>query len=348
MKRIYLCALSDPVKQGYRFEQWIPILKNCGIEMELSPLISREVTPKEKADDFNHALRSCRYSWIFDVSGGNLANLVLPYLDYEVYKQAPTYYAAFSDGTCIVNALATRSNKKALLFPIWNQEQLDHIVQIVEKDECRPSIQPLGDDHGFGRHARIYGGNIRCFLKLAGTIYMPDLTNSYLFLESASTGWYAFNSMVSQLSQMGALDSIGGVVFGRFNAIEKEFHFDRSAMIDKMKQLFEELCPGKIVFFDAPGIGHIQDSEGIWISAAKPFYKHGMEGLQPNLRPAQTETKGIMKEEPQPKAPVKAQEVSLVLGATQKPAGTVIPAPDSKSRRMAFLKGRANQRKEGK
>ena len=342
MKRIYLCALSDPVKQGHRFEQWIPILKNYEIELEISPLISKVVTPKEKAQDFNHALRSCRYSWIFDVSGGNLANLVLPYIDYDVYQQAPTYYAAFSDGTCIVNALVTRSNKKALLFPIWNQVELDHIVQIVRQDQCIPKILPVANGPQFSRHARVYGGNIRCFLKLAGTIYMPDLTNSFLFLESASTSWYAMNSMVHQLYQMGALDSIGGVIFGRFNQIEKEFGYDRQTMLTKMKQLFEKLCPGRLLFFEAPQIGHIQDSEGIWISVAKPFYKQ----TDPDLVVQTPTPKKVEQASLNPQAKPTVKPSSPVLGATQKPTSTIIPAPDSQSRRMAFLKKRANQRKE--
>lgn len=344
MKRIYLCALSDPVKQGHRFEQWIPILKRYEIELEISPWITKAVTPKEKANDFNQAMRSCRYSWIFDVSGGNLANLVLPYIDYEIYRQAPTYYAAFSDGTCIVNALATRSNKKALLFPIWNQVELEHIVQIVNKDQCTPKILPLFSNLQFGRHARVYGGNIRCFLKLAGTIYMPDLANSYLFLESASTSWYAFQSMVHQLYQMGALDSIGGVIFGRFNQMEKEFSFDRQTMLAKMKALFEEICPGKLLFFEAPQIGHIQDSEGIWISAAKPFYKQ--EDLR-TIPQSPSTKKNIVEKTTSPiQSESSAKLVSPVLGATQKPTSSILPVPDSQSRRMAFLKSRANQRKE--
>ncbi|MDO4663317.1 MAG: LD-carboxypeptidase [Erysipelotrichaceae bacterium] len=345
MKRIYLCALSDPVKQGHRFEQWIPILKNYEIELEISPLISKAASPKDKAQDFNHALRSCRYSWIFDVSGGNLANLVLPYIDYDVYKQAPTYYAAFSDGTSVVNALVTRANKKALLFPIWNQVELDHIVQIVRNDQCTSKIVPIQNGPQFTRHARVYGGNIRCFLKLAGTIYMPDLTNSYLFLESASTSWYAFNSMVHQLYQMGALDSIGGVIFGRFNQIEKEFGYDRQMMLTKMKQLFAELCPGRLLFFEAPQIGHIQDSEGIWISAGKPFYKQTDSAVMLKTPSAKSQPQPTKQtSNGQTKTP--AAKSSPVLGATKKPTSTIIPAPDSQSRRMAFMKNRANQRKD--
>ena len=33
-------------------------------------------------------------------------------------------------------------------------------------------------------HGIVVGGNIRCFLKLAGTEYMPDMENKILFLES--------------------------------------------------------------------------------------------------------------------------------------------------------------------
>lgn len=268
--RIYLCALSDPIRDQKKYELWKPAFEQAGITVELSRLLRQEVSARLKADDFNKALRSGRYAWIIDVSGGDLANTVLPYLDYEAYALSNTYYAAFSDGTCIVNALAARSGRRALLFPIWNQTSPQALIQIITSHISPVHIEPLAASGPWPRHARVYGGNIRCFLKLAGTGMMPDPAGSMMVLESSGATWYSFSSMASHLEQTGVLDQIRGFVLGRFNVLERELG-SRKAAVEKIRRLLDSLCARQLAFYDAPDLGHIPDSQGLWISAGKPY-----------------------------------------------------------------------------
>lgn len=270
LTRIYLCALSDPIRDQRKYELWKPVFEQAGIAVELSRLLRQEVSARVKADDFNKALRSGRYSWIIDVSGGDLANTVLPYLDYEAYALSSTWYAAFSDGSCIVNALAACSHRRALLFPLWNQTSPEALIQIIRSAISPIDIEPLGDAGLWPRHARVYGGNIRCFLKLAGTGRMPDPSGSMMILESSGATWYSFCSMAAHLQQTGILDRVQGFVLGRFNVLERELG-SRKIALEKIIQRLDSLCARTPAFYDAAALGHIPDSQGIWISAGHPY-----------------------------------------------------------------------------
>ena len=53
---------------------------------------------------------------IFDVSGGDLANEVLPELDYQVAAQSRATFWGYSDVTTVINALHTRAGKASVLY----------------------------------------------------------------------------------------------------------------------------------------------------------------------------------------------------------------------------------------
>lgn len=62
----------------------------------------------------------------------------------------------------------------------------------------------------------VIGGNIRCFLKLAGTEYMPDFTDKILLLERYGGTVAQIETYMWQLKQLGAFDKIRVVLLGIF------------------------------------------------------------------------------------------------------------------------------------
>ena len=46
---------------------------------------------------------------IFDLSGGDLANEILPYLDFGIIKRNPKPYFGYSDNSVIVNAIQSQN-----------------------------------------------------------------------------------------------------------------------------------------------------------------------------------------------------------------------------------------------
>ena len=51
------------------------------------------------------AYRDPEVKMIFDLSGGNLANDVLPFLDYSIIENSDKLFVGYSDLTCIINAI---------------------------------------------------------------------------------------------------------------------------------------------------------------------------------------------------------------------------------------------------
>lgn len=67
----------------------------------------------------------------------------------------------------------------------------------------------------------VVGGNIRCFTKLAGTKYWPDMDGKILLLESLGGESGQIGTLFNQLDDIGVFDRISGVLLGTFTNFEK-------------------------------------------------------------------------------------------------------------------------------
>lgn len=95
---------DEPYKS--RLEQAIKHFEQLGYDIQVSPLAFRSMRvesapPKERADDFMRAWLDEDIDFIFSVSGGELMNEILDYLDFEVIKKAshPKFLLGYSDNT---------------------------------------------------------------------------------------------------------------------------------------------------------------------------------------------------------------------------------------------------------
>ena len=152
------------------------------------------------------------FDFIFDVSGGDLANETLRYLDLDVYQQSHAIFHGYSDLTCVLNALATY--RSCVLFQIKHNQN---------KQDLKKYLAFQSNDLYMGSGL---GGNIRCFLKLAGTQYFPNLTGIPLYLESRSGNAYRIRSFFAQLEDMGVIDQIASLTLGEFTQLEAENDYD--------------------------------------------------------------------------------------------------------------------------
>lgn len=57
---------------------------------------------------------------IFDVSGGDMANEILPYLDFQTIAYAKKHFWGYSDLTTVLNAIYARTGKASVLYQIRN------------------------------------------------------------------------------------------------------------------------------------------------------------------------------------------------------------------------------------
>ncbi|SFE26527.1 LD-carboxypeptidase [Trichococcus pasteurii] len=165
---------------------------------------------------------------IFDLSGGDLANEILPYLDFEIIKKNPKPYFGYSDNTVIVNAIQAKTGIQNILYNpkvLMSQEEalqtraLGDLFNLNDADWIETF--EIAENHLSDQFSAVFvGGNLRCFLKLAGTPYWPELENKVLVLESAGGRYAAMCSGLAQLEQLGAFEKINGMLIGQFTQIE--------------------------------------------------------------------------------------------------------------------------------
>lgn len=166
---------------------------------------------------------------IFDVSGGDIANGVLNKLDYSLIRKQKKKFYGYSDLTTVLNSLISQSRQKVELFQIatllWDVsgKQINKFKSSFF-DGTNDLYQTTWEFYqGNEIKGIVVGGNIRCFLKLAGTKYMPDLTNKVLFLESRGGGKENLYAMFYQLKELKGFDEIAGILLGTFTSYQEKY-----------------------------------------------------------------------------------------------------------------------------
>ena len=181
---------------------------------------------REKAEELMSFFENPGIRHIFDVSGGDMANEVLGYLDYQKIRESRAVFWGYSDLTVILNAIYAETGKVSVLYQIRNllydhgEEQQKRFSQWEENETA--DLFALDGRFVQGHHMEgtVVGGNIRCFLKLAGTPYFPDFSDKILFLEARSGQVPQMTTFFSQLQQTGAFDKIEGLILGTFTQME--------------------------------------------------------------------------------------------------------------------------------
>lgn len=188
-------------------------------------------TAEQRGNALMKMYRNDEIKAIFDISGGDIANEVLPYLDFDVIGKCDKKYWGYSDNSTIVNALYAKLQRTSILYQMKNLVHEHGTLQCYRfMADCME--QGNGENglfdvkyrmvQGKGLEGILVGGNLRCFLKLAGTEYFPDLTGKVLLLEAWSGGESQLTTFFAQLHQLGAFKKVNGVLLGTFTQLDRE------------------------------------------------------------------------------------------------------------------------------
>ncbi len=170
---------------------------------------------------------------IFDISGGDIANEILSYLDYELIASSDKEFYGYSDLTSVINAIFTMSGKSSVLYQVknlvWDNSGFqDNVFLAQDMYKFEYDFVQRKSMSGV-----VVGGNIRCFLKLAGTRYFPDMNGKILFLEALSGGEAQLRAYFAQLYNMGVFHEINGLLIGTFTEYQKSNSVDSLIAIVK-------------------------------------------------------------------------------------------------------------------
>ena len=273
---LVVCSNGKNIEDKDRIEKLEDIL----VEMGLVPVFTKYIykdrfgrgaKAQVRAEELMSFYKNKEIKAIFDISGGDIANEVLDYLDYDVIKRNYKPFFGYSDLTTVLNALGSQMNEVNYLYQILN---------IIESKKIRTSFentfmkneQTLLDVkwkflQGSSIEGEVIGGNIRCFLKLSGTRYFPEVENKVLFIEGLGTSIEGLATHLAQLKQIGVFDKISGLLIGTFTKIEREFS------VEELFKLVQDYIPSSLPVAKTQEIGHAKNSKALKIGE-KIYFKN--------------------------------------------------------------------------
>jgi Uncharacterized proteins, homologs of microcin C7 resistance protein MccF len=222
-----------------QFRQGIAFLEGHGFEVVIGKHVSSSTlgyaaSPREKAEDINQMFADESVRAIICSQGGATANACLPHLDWETIRGHPKIFLGISDITVLLNAIYHKTglvtfHGNDLLWgfgrnPTYYDEQ-EFIARLVDG---RIGEIPSGRERRMIRSGtadgKLLGGNLRCLLKLAGTAYLPDFTNSILFVEAIGIQPEECDHLFQQLRQMGVFERMRGAIIGYIDGLQNDEH----------------------------------------------------------------------------------------------------------------------------
>ena len=221
------CSNAEKPEAAAVHELLRAVLRNHGVESLCSSYLYAEDgffagTGRERGRAVNELFRNPDIGAVCDISGGDMANEVLEFLDFEAIRRSDARFWGYSDLTTVLNAIYTKTGKPSVLYQIKNLVGRCAVEQQESFFSERLFDVPFRFLHGSHMEGTVLGGNIRCFLKLAGTEYFPDLTGKLLFLEANSGRVPQLVTYLSQLKQLKVFETVSGVILGTFTQMERE------------------------------------------------------------------------------------------------------------------------------
>ena len=230
---LVVCSNGKAREDKIKLDKLEEILKSLGLVSVYSNYLykdkfGRSASAEIRSEELMNFFSDKSIKAIFDISGGDLSNEILDYLDYDIIKKNIKPFFGYSDLSVVLNAITVKTGESTYLYQVLNIIGNENIRDSFKKTVMynEPDLTNISWNFFQGEEISgiVTGGNIRCFLKLAGTQYFPDLENRILFLEGLGTTVESLITHLTQLKQMGVFDKISGLLLGTFTNIEKIYN----------------------------------------------------------------------------------------------------------------------------
>lgn len=237
--KIGIISPSTPITKDMkdRFENGRILLESLGFEVVsgkfvFSKTLRYTAAPEEKAEDINSFFADPSIKMIMSSQGGHTTNACLPFLDWKLIKKNPKPLIGISDVTVLLNAVYAKTglvtyHGNDLLWGFGNKltvyEINDFLNKFVERSSTTVDMRSKWKVVRPGKASgKLLGGNLPCFMKLAGTPYFPDCSGAILFFEALDIQPEQCYCFFQQLKQMGIFKQIKGVIIGYNSGLENK------------------------------------------------------------------------------------------------------------------------------
>lgn len=258
-------AKDNLEKQGYK----VTFSKHC---KENDIFMSSSV--KSRVEDIHQAFKDKKVKAILTVVGGFNSNELLQYLNYKLIKSNSKILCGYSDITALANAITAKTGLvtySGLHFSTWAMKKgFEYNLEYFNKclvENKKYSIEPSkfwSDDSWYRDQENrnfeknngyvvinkgvaegvIFGGNLCTLNLLQGTEFMPNISNSILFIEDDDmTGSFfgvEFNRNLQSLIHQPNFKKVKGIVIGRFQK-KAEMNIEKLKHIIQTKKELKSL-----------------------------------------------------------------------------------------------------------
>ncbi|WP_338652774.1 S66 peptidase family protein [Lysinibacillus sp. Y5S-8] len=211
----------------------------------------RSGSPKERAEELNELLRNPDVDIIMSTIGGTNANSMLPYIDYEAFRQQPKIVIGYSDATAILLALYAKTNIATFYGPAfvpsfgefeplvndtfkffedyffkpqalpyempmpsyWSDEPVNWLEKTVDKKLKKNEWLTIQEGVVEGR---LIGGNVNAMYGFIGTPYFPEiLEGDILLVEDCLKNAAIVEKNFAMLKLHGVFNKVRGIILGK-------------------------------------------------------------------------------------------------------------------------------------
>jgi muramoyltetrapeptide carboxypeptidase len=271
---IGLISPASRLHQKKRYDEIINQIKKLGYEVKVGPNAPNRYgylagTDKERAADLNAMFADDSVDAIMPFRGGWGCNRILDLIDYQTIRQNPKILVGFSDITSLLLAIYSKTGLVGFHGPVgkstWTDYTTRHFrdmlhgqqpntLEIPQDDLCKDcsglSVITPGKATG-----KLLGGNLSVLTAMMGSNYLPDWSNSILFIEEVGEDIYRIDRMLTQLALNGVLDQISGFVFGQCVSCTRSSSYSLS-----LQQVFDDhITPLGIPAFSGAMFGHLDN-----------------------------------------------------------------------------------------
>ena len=259
---IYSPSYPATVLAEKRFIRAKEFIRGKGFEIVEGSLTGKEQiyrsgSPKERAEELNALLRDPSIKMIMSTIGGTNSNSMLPYIDYEAFKQNPKIIVGYSDATAVLLALYAKTGISTFygpaLVPSFGEfEPLVHdTYSYFERYFCAPTVPYTIEKSEFWSdekvnwldyerpktlypnewksvndaviRGRLIGGNNNAMYGFIGTEYYPEIKmGDILLIEDTGKEAAIVEKNLAMLKLHGVFDKVSAILLGKHELYDDE------------------------------------------------------------------------------------------------------------------------------
>jgi len=251
---IGLVSPSSTIADPARIEKGVSYLERLGYRVIVGNHVLKTYgylagTDEERAQDLHSMFGNKEVRAVWCIRGGYGTPRLLRSLNYRLIAQNPKIFVGYSDITTLHMAIFRRTGLVTFHGPMLGVDMAGQMEPYSEErlwqtltSATKPGVVPLPAPGPQGLRSgratgRMIGGNLALLQSIMGTRYLPDFTDTLLFIEEIGEEPYRVDRMLVHMLNAGVFAKVRGVLVGQFTDCEPK---DATKPSLSLARVFEE------------------------------------------------------------------------------------------------------------